>query len=316
MNVIAHCKASSLHSRRHQGFSLVELLISVTLGLLLLAGVSSVFLGSKQSFRSQESLSEVQEAGRFVSYLMTPYIRRAGYLPDPLSQTNPREYFADGWQAVLGHDSEDGIFFGADVVVGGIDSARIQPGSDALIVTFAGTDPALGATRLCGAALNAPLTEDEIGAVIFYVSYDASDDPSNPERPPSLSCARTAPRALIPNPAPGPITATDPIQLVGGIVNMQLLYGVDDVPADDGLGGTNLFPTRFLPANLVGDWSRVVAVRVEVTTTGREQTEGTDTTAQFVALDGEVAGEDFKTVSERRLQRVFSNTVYIRNRLQ
>jgi len=47
-----------------RGLSLVELMISITLGLLLMAGVVRMFVSSNTVFSSQQSLSRVQETGR------------------------------------------------------------------------------------------------------------------------------------------------------------------------------------------------------------------------------------------------------------
>ncbi|NVK89153.1 MAG: PilW family protein [Gammaproteobacteria bacterium] len=65
-----------------RGFTLVELMIAGILGLLLLGGVISVFLGSKQSFRMQEQLSNVQSDGRFALMMIERYARNAGWYED------------------------------------------------------------------------------------------------------------------------------------------------------------------------------------------------------------------------------------------
>lgn len=61
------------------GFSLVELLVAMGLGLFLMAGVSQVYVSSKQSFRVQDALSRIQENGRFAMDQMLRDIRGAGY---------------------------------------------------------------------------------------------------------------------------------------------------------------------------------------------------------------------------------------------
>src|SRR3546814_1117931 len=43
------------------GFSLVELMISLVLGLIVIGGVTTVFLSNQQSYRSNEGLSQLQE---------------------------------------------------------------------------------------------------------------------------------------------------------------------------------------------------------------------------------------------------------------
>ena len=53
----------SLDSQR--GLTLIELMISVTIGLLILSALLVVYLGSRNVYRSSDSLARVQEAGRF-----------------------------------------------------------------------------------------------------------------------------------------------------------------------------------------------------------------------------------------------------------
>ncbi|HDZ55935.1 MAG TPA: prepilin-type N-terminal cleavage/methylation domain-containing protein [Pseudomonas xinjiangensis] len=53
-------------SRRIRGFSLVELLIALALGLILVLGVVQVFLATKQSFVIQRSAASLQENARFI----------------------------------------------------------------------------------------------------------------------------------------------------------------------------------------------------------------------------------------------------------
>lgn len=50
--------------RNQFGLSLVELMISVTLGLLLMAGVVQMFISSNRVFGTQQDLSRIQETGR------------------------------------------------------------------------------------------------------------------------------------------------------------------------------------------------------------------------------------------------------------
>jgi type IV pilus assembly protein PilW len=62
-----------------RGLSLVELMISITLGLILLTGVMQVFLSSKNVYTSQQALSRVQETGRLAIDFIARDIRMAGY---------------------------------------------------------------------------------------------------------------------------------------------------------------------------------------------------------------------------------------------
>lgn len=63
-----------------KGLSLIELMISITLGLMLMLGVLNVFLSSKGAFVAQQSISRIQESGRFSIDYMNKEIRMAGFL--------------------------------------------------------------------------------------------------------------------------------------------------------------------------------------------------------------------------------------------
>ncbi|RYY73233.1 MAG: hypothetical protein EOO52_18920 [Gammaproteobacteria bacterium] len=65
---------------KQKGLSLVELLISITLGLILLTGVMKVFLSSKTVFSTQQALSRVQETGRLAVDFISRDIRMAGFM--------------------------------------------------------------------------------------------------------------------------------------------------------------------------------------------------------------------------------------------
>lgn len=65
-----------------QGFSLVELLIAMLLGLVLTTGVLNMYLGSTESSRFTEGVQAIQENGRFGVNVLQRGLRLAGYSPD------------------------------------------------------------------------------------------------------------------------------------------------------------------------------------------------------------------------------------------
>jgi len=66
--------------RRQRGVSLVEIMIAITVGLVLTAGVIQVFVSNKQAYRVQEGLARVQENGRFTLAFITRDVRGSGFL--------------------------------------------------------------------------------------------------------------------------------------------------------------------------------------------------------------------------------------------
>lgn len=72
----------SISGIRQAGFSLVELMISITLGLLILAGLTSVFVNSNRARNEIEKAGQQIENGRYALQVMTDDLRNAGYLAE------------------------------------------------------------------------------------------------------------------------------------------------------------------------------------------------------------------------------------------
>ncbi|MCG6866335.1 MAG: PilW family protein [Thiogranum sp.] len=70
----------SRHTDREAGFSLVELMVAMTISLFLLAGVVQIFLGSKQSYRVNDGVSRLQENARFAFDRIAQDLDASGYM--------------------------------------------------------------------------------------------------------------------------------------------------------------------------------------------------------------------------------------------
>ncbi|MFT4823998.1 MAG: type IV pilus assembly protein PilW [Halioglobus sp.] len=66
-------------SKSNAGFSLIELMIGMLLGILLMAGAASIYLGSKRSFTEVEQVATLSDNGRFALKLMTDSLRHIGF---------------------------------------------------------------------------------------------------------------------------------------------------------------------------------------------------------------------------------------------
>ena len=71
------------------GFSLIELMVAMTLGLLLITGVGYVYLNAKGSFNSMQALASLQEVARFNFEYMGEDIRMASSTGGPASGGSP-----------------------------------------------------------------------------------------------------------------------------------------------------------------------------------------------------------------------------------
>ena len=70
----------SRRRERQIGFSLVELMIAITLGLLIMAGLTSIFVKNSQARSEIERSNRQLESGRYAMTLLTEDLRMAGFL--------------------------------------------------------------------------------------------------------------------------------------------------------------------------------------------------------------------------------------------
>lgn len=64
-----------------KGLSLVELMVSLAIGMLIVLAVSNIFLSNHATFRSHEALAQIQQNARTASELMSVDLRNAGGNP-------------------------------------------------------------------------------------------------------------------------------------------------------------------------------------------------------------------------------------------
>lgn len=132
---------------RQRGLSLVELMVSMLVGLFLVGGILQLFIGTKQTYRFTQSLSRVQENGRFVHQLLARDLRMAGFsgcssdLPVANVLNNPS---AQWWTDFSNRKVE--IIEGGDTLSGISNCAAPDscsageriPGTDAIIILRGG----------------------------------------------------------------------------------------------------------------------------------------------------------------------------------
>jgi type IV pilus assembly protein PilW len=65
---------------RVRGFSLVELMVAITLALIVTAGVISVFVGSRSAYEATSGTAALTDGGRFALNFISNSVRGAGYM--------------------------------------------------------------------------------------------------------------------------------------------------------------------------------------------------------------------------------------------
>jgi len=310
-----------------RGFSLVELMIAITLGSLVVAGVGYLYLGSRQSFRNTENMARMQESARYALDTMARDIRMAGSLgctslveaaptlgaPIPATLVPP----PTNVNAVVGGDvgiDPPGVPGGARVAGDAISVWGAQASSVTLASLTAGANPYaykvndILAVVTCRPAADAPpvgtlrsapadLTTlpgapaDEVMEFDRFAYYIANN-PAN---------IRSLYRASI-NDGGG-------AELVEGVEDMQIMYGVDTTAVPDRVADV------YQTAAAVADWTRVVSARISLLMASPDN--NLTPSAQTYRIDTDDDGTpDAVVAGDRRIYQTFSTTVGIRNRLQ
>ena len=150
--------------RRQRGVTLIELMISLLLGLMLTAGMIQVFGSNRQTYEFTQGLSRIQENARFALDHMAYNTRMAGYsgcLSDVNvynNLTTPTDFRDDLQNGLQGHNA-NGTAVGQAFTAAATDPApssdvnawtpalpaqlnnRVIPGSDVLVVRGVGGTP-------------------------------------------------------------------------------------------------------------------------------------------------------------------------------
>lgn len=158
------------------GFSLVELMVAVTIGLIVLVALSGLFLSSNRASIEMRKSTQQQESGRYASQLLSEDLMMAGYLAefDSSPLTTPAEPLPDS----CGKDIAD-LLTALPLHVQGVNDAATIPAC--LSDVKSGTDIVLvrrASTCVAGAAGCTAFVE---GAPHFQASLCTPTDGSGAE---------------------------------------------------------------------------------------------------------------------------------------
>lgn len=275
------------------GLTLLELLISMSLGLLLLVGIGTVYVGSNQTYRVQQDNARLQETGRYALEVIGRSLRQAGYRDVSASSVNPDNPAT--WTAITGTNGS-----GTD--------------PDTLTLQYQGTE----GDRTCDGDLVTSATAGNLIRDGFNL------DNANAE----LQCdgvISATPAALGTAPYGSP--------LLDLIEDMQFIYGLDtdgDQSANFYTFNTSLLTTNQANHNTnvlnnntalteTPRWDHVVNVKVCVLVHSTNL--GITTAAQRYLTCNGALGEDttvandLATATDTSLRRTFVATFNLRNRV-
>jgi len=102
---------NSLHTSRQKGFTLIELMVALLLGLLVVAAAGSIFLSNRRVYGSTEAVGRIQENQRAAFEMIARDIREAGVNPcSRFNASNPITVQATGVDAQFWGRFANGVF--------------------------------------------------------------------------------------------------------------------------------------------------------------------------------------------------------------
>lgn len=121
---------------RARGFTLIELMISMLLGLVVIGGAMGVILANRQSYRTNEGLSQVQESARTAFELLARDVRQAGVTGcnNDGRVANVLNDEGEWWQTWFGLQGYDGEQADGAVDFGTATPDNRVPGTDSILL--------------------------------------------------------------------------------------------------------------------------------------------------------------------------------------
>jgi len=310
------------------GFTLIEMMISITIGLLVVAALTGVLVSNSQSSKTNERTSELQSNGRYALDQLKRELRHAGYhgytpvAPESAGWTTPTitnecgvaGSFAKNFrQRVWGSndsngDSTDNPFTGN--CISGASSPKTYRQGDMLVIRRAAGAPTLTAdadantiylrssyssiNMLQGSALPAAvITGTENFALQVYVYYIGSSD--NNSAIPALRRIALDGNAMVDE------------MMVSGIEQMQFEYGITNTD-----GTTQYFTANNISgshsATGATDWDKVSSVRIWLLARNTLAENGYSNTNTYT-----LSNRLYGPVNDSFRRQVFTSVVQLRN---
>lgn len=264
------------------GHTLVELLIAMALALFMMTGLVQVFSSSSKTFASVSDQVLMQENGRFALSFIERQLRRAGFIEHVSVSKYSDQYQRENliFPRLENFDASE-VAFQAGAVVTGLDDVSIdnvKEGSDIIHIRYQRSERVI--FRDC---INTRLDDRYKDVVIsFFISEDNK-----------LRCR-------------GVWSVRGSRELIEGIEDMQVLYGVDSD------GDMPVRVDKYVNAGELSadEWLKVVAVKITILAdaggAGRRLAVGEEHEYQLF--------EETRSFTDGKIRAVFFQTIEFRNR--
>jgi len=278
---------SPTNPNKNQGFSLLELLVSMVIGLFLLTGMATSFLSSKKASIDRDQLSILEDNGRLALEIIGKTVEHAGYTPIINVKTLPNRIISNTADIVQGKCSDDSDTIENTALFTDTRVTLDDADGDTLAVAYYGDSSLF--SDCTGQALAVECRVPPIGttstieskASVIYSAFFLSNS--------SLKCAGSRNKSL---------------QVIAdNIENIQYLYGIRS-------GNDNTVARYLNAANMAGLWDRVVSIQVAILVRSASPVKAIAEQKTYSLLDQKVEARD-----DKYQRAVFTSTIRLRNTL-
>lgn len=278
---------------RQQGFSMLELMVAMALGLLISAAAIQLFLANQVSLNFQRGMNDVQANGRFAIDQVVHDVRLAG-----LGAT------------ATGAPVASIVFAAADLP--GLDSASTAVTSDANALAGLLSDSDQLVLQYFAMVDSIDCEGNTVAAGRYVVArYFIRLDENNVS---ALACDGSSHDGAALETASGKGYGDDGVILLSGVDSFQVQYGVDDKAVDGATNGVARI-ARYVDATTFKTYApapTVLAVRLGVYAHSAEAAGDVQRPANDIqVLDVLIDKDDVP--SDRFMRRLFISTVSLRN---
>lgn len=318
-----------LHRCNTRGFTLVELLVAMTVGLIVVLAATGMLIASRQGATTVDAASQLRDDARFATDLVQRLAVQTGF-EDVNFVRRPYTASITAYKALNGVDPstlKPAVFGYDNATPSSTDplnssstraSGSLGYGSDVLILQY---DPVMvtdtttdGSMITCtgGAPTKPSIDRDDRTLSILYVSTSSGGEPA-------LMC-------MTRNESTGKFNAA--VALLKGVESFKVLYGTDNVsPNAAPTGSVDSVPDRYLSASqmvvpgndaaTLANWRRVRSLRIGMVLRGPAGSAQSSTSQTLYPLGAAFAsagnpGSTF-TATDNRLRQVATFTIQLRN---
>lgn len=340
------CEPGPGQAARDAGYSVVELMVAITVGLMILAGLVTLFANNSRARAEIDRANQQIESGRYALQMLEDALHNAGYL----AEFNPTVLATPSADPIACDTSLAGLAAALPIAVQGYDNGAgapscvsdLRPGTDILVLRRAsscavgdsGCDADVPGDFYFQASACDNTSELASGNIATYYRLDSNtgnlslhqkdcataaglhqyrveiyfiaNDDKTGDGIPTLKRAELGAGSF------------NIVPLVEGVENMQIEYGLDTtVPTTGAPAVYTANPDLYNgcnPAACVGYWRNTVAAKINLLTRSTTTTPGyTDTKTYSLGMNADGSANTVGPIGDGYKRHLYASVVRLNN---